>query len=147
MLVGFPKSYAAQLQRGEQIQHIGHHHAGMEELKRQLGDPRLPGRTASGKRPLYTLSLVNPDSPSAYDGHGGYRLSTDPADYVWETWSQNVMRKSFAVRRRGGVSAAEWHRTSEARRAAAVYGARSKIWWDSLEGQAEAVRRSYMMPH
>src|ERR1017187_10222826 len=118
--MGFPKSYAAQLEHGERIQHIGHHHAGMSELKRQLGSPRPSGRTVSGKRSLWTLSLISPDSPSAYDGHGGYRLSTDPADYEWETMSQNVMRKPFEVRRRGGVSAAEWHRTPEARESAAA---------------------------
>jgi hypothetical protein len=80
---------------------------GMAELKRQLGDPRPSALTASGKRPLYTLSLVNPDSPSAYDGYQSYpgstrrsyRLSTSPVDYAWETRSDNLMRQPKESRR------------------------------------------------
>ncbi|MEX1264952.1 MAG: hypothetical protein WEE66_13645 [Actinomycetota bacterium] len=59
----------------------------MAALKARLGDPRPPGMT---------LSLIRPDSPNAYDGWDQrvtYRLSTDPADYVWETQAENNARK------------------------------------------------------
>jgi hypothetical protein len=68
------------------------HHKGMSERKRQLGDPRPEG---------LELSLVNDDSPDVYEGHDHkrgkrvpYRLSTNPADYRWETPSENAERKS-----------------------------------------------------
>jgi hypothetical protein len=101
--MGSVKALASQLQRGEKLLWVSNHHNGMAELKRQLGNPRPQGR--KGKRPAWTLSLVNPHSPSAYDGHDGYRLSTDPADYVWETYSDNLSRRDSAAMARA-VSAA-----------------------------------------
>src|ERR1017187_8014804 len=89
--MGSVRALAAQLRRGEKLLRASNHHNGMAELKRQLGDPRPEGY--KGRRPLWTLSLISPDSPSAYDGHGGYRLSTSPADYVWETYSDNLRRR------------------------------------------------------
>jgi hypothetical protein len=60
----------------------------MAALKARLGDPRPEGMT---------LSLVNSDSPHVYDGCQGerqdYRLSTNPADYQWETLLMNNRRK------------------------------------------------------
>jgi hypothetical protein len=95
-----PKSYASQLSRGIQIKSYVSVHVGMAELKRQLGRPRPPGMT---------LSLVNPDSPSCYDGYAYHkgervvrRLSTDPDDYAWETYSENNLRKSEDARTRPG---------------------------------------------
>jgi hypothetical protein len=69
-----------------QIQSWSDHHNAMAVLK--------------GSRPEgMTLSLVNPDSPSAYTGYGyyngrrcPYRLSTDPDDYVWESQLDNMHR-------------------------------------------------------
>lgn len=79
-----------QLQRGEQIRSASNHHQGMTGLKALLGDPRPEG---------LTLSLVGWDSPDAYWGwdHGrdcAYRLSTNPADYAWETQAENNARKA-----------------------------------------------------
>jgi hypothetical protein len=88
--------YLAKLRRGEHIMNWSHHHSAMAELKAELGSKRPPG---------LELSLVRPDSPSAYDGYGvykgarrTYRLSTDPADYAWETRSENEQRKSVEIR-------------------------------------------------
>lgn len=91
--------YARQLARGEQIGAHTHHHAGMAMLKAQMGDPRPPG---------LTLSLANFDSPSAYWGWSSntkapYRLSTDPADYIWETQAENLARRSPTHERTGAT--------------------------------------------
>lgn len=78
---------ADQLARGQRLMDQPSHHKGMAALKARLGDPRPPGMT---------LSLIRPDSPNAYDGWDQrvtYRLSTDPADYVWETQAENNARK------------------------------------------------------
>ncbi|MEX1264948.1 MAG: hypothetical protein WEE66_13625 [Actinomycetota bacterium] len=87
---------AAQLLRGDRIMDAANHHKGMAALKAQLGDTRPAG---------LTLSLVRPDSPNTYDGHVHkrgrrvpYRLTTDPADYAWETRSQNEARKQVPSR-------------------------------------------------
>lgn len=103
-----PEALANQIRREDKIQCRANHHTGMRELLRQLGRPRPEGHTASGKRPLYTLSLVNPDSEFAYDGydyrenkHFSYRLSTNPDDYAWETFAENSSRKSYEVLTRG----------------------------------------------
>jgi hypothetical protein len=85
------RSYARQLERGEQIQSWAHHHKGMALLKAQLGDPRPSGMT---------LSLLHFDSLGCYWGYEQrkgerrpYRLSIDPADYVWESRGDNNRRK------------------------------------------------------
>ncbi len=85
------KTYANQLRRGTQLRSQASHHRGMAELLLQLGVPRPPG---------YTLSLIHQDSPGCYWGYVyrrgekvPYLLSTDPADYAWETWSENHKRK------------------------------------------------------
>lgn len=75
-----------QLMRGERVYDKSSHHKAMAKLKALMGDPRPEGME---------LSLVNPDSPYAYWGRNGkswYRLSTDPADYVWETAAENKAR-------------------------------------------------------
>lgn len=99
---------AAQLQRGDKVQSRSAHHAGMAELKRQMGDPRPEG---------LMLSLTNWDSPSAYDGYTiirgerkPYRLSADPADYAWETRSENEMRKPEEVRKATGAAVSRAHK-------------------------------------
>jgi len=79
------------LQRGERVMDGYHHHKAMALWKAELGDPRPEG---------LTLSLVNLDSPSVYEGHRlrkgkryPWMLSTDPGDYVWETLAANNRRK------------------------------------------------------
>lgn len=82
---------ARQLARGEQIMNYNRHHQGMARLKADQGDPRPPGMT---------LSLVDFDGPAAYWGFSyqdgkrvPYRLSTDPAAYVWESMAANNARR------------------------------------------------------
>lgn len=81
---------AAQLARGERIASRARHHAGMAALVAERLGPRPKG---------HTLSLVDPLSLSAYLGYTrgrrgrvGYVLSTDPADYVWESLKDNHAR-------------------------------------------------------
>jgi len=82
------RSCARQLMQGERIVSVASHHRGMAKLKEWMGDPRPEGMT---------LSLVDPDSPSAYVGRNAsterpYILSTNPADYVWESIADNIRR-------------------------------------------------------
>ncbi len=106
------KTYAEQLRAGKEILSQASHHLGMAELKSQLGSPRPPG--LSGKRPLFTLSLTTADSASGYWGYAyrkgckvPYRLSTDPADYSWESWGDNLSRKPPTARGRYGYQSIE----------------------------------------
>jgi hypothetical protein len=71
------------LAQGKELKWYTDHHRAMAVLK----EPRPEGMT---------LSLVNPESPSAYWGlirkDQPYRLSTDPNDYVWESAGDNIRR-------------------------------------------------------
>ena|ERR1017187_5788775 len=127
------------LKAGEQVYNPASHHVAMALLKSELGDPRPAGLLPSG-RPVYTLSLVRVDSPSCYDGRDGRRLSTDPSDYAWETYSENFMRKPAEVRRSGGVAAAAWWRSSASQAARDKIGQSKAAWWQTPAGREAAVR-------
>jgi hypothetical protein len=100
-----PEEYVSMLVRGEQIPDYRTHHKTMAELKSRLGDPRPEER--AGQRPKYTLSLIREDSSSCYDASNGLRVSTDPADYAWESYSQNELRKSEESKSHSGSKTPE----------------------------------------
>jgi hypothetical protein len=86
----YAETLARRLERGDRVLDLRDHHQGMTKLKEWLGDPRPAG---------LELSLVDPWGPNAYLGYAHpngqrveYVLSTDPADYVWETHAENKAR-------------------------------------------------------
>lgn len=89
--------WADKLSRGERVRQAPNHHEGMSRLKSMIGDPRPEGMT---------LSLISPDSPSSYWGYRHKdrngelrpaRLSTDPADYIWEDVHTNKARRTSEI--------------------------------------------------